>query len=99
MCKDAKFSDGGGIRATPRWKLPPGKISKGTARRFILRRHEDVSGISGTGVVAEGVEFLSGMVALNWFGSHSCVNVYSSMRTVEELHGHQGATQVEWLDA
>ena len=27
---------------------------------FILRRLEDVSGVSGTGVVAEGVEFSNG---------------------------------------
>lgn len=67
-------------------------------RRFRLVRNEDVSGISGTGIVAEGVEFVNGMVALSWFSPHACVNVYHSMRTVEELHGHQNRTLVEWID-
>ena len=70
---------------------------KTTARRFILRRHEDVSGISGTGIVADGVEFMNGMVAISWRSPHACVNVYHSMRTVTELHGHQNRTEVEWV--
>src|SRR5579872_1239536 len=37
-----------------------------TPRRFVLVRHEDVSGVSGTGVVAEGVAFSNGVVALQW---------------------------------
>lgn len=68
-------------------------------KTFRLVRNEDISGVSGTGVVAEGVEFVNGMVALSWFGSHSCVNTYTSMRTVVEIHGHEGATKVEWTDA
>jgi hypothetical protein len=67
-------------------------------RRFRLIRHEDVSGISGTGVVAEGVEFVNGMVALSWLSPHACVNVYHSVRTVEELHGHEHRTVIEWID-
>lgn len=31
--------------------------TKSTARRFVLNRETDVTGTSGTGVVAEGVEF------------------------------------------
>jgi hypothetical protein len=31
---------------------------------FMLRRTEDVSGLSGTGMVAEGVEFTDGRVAM-----------------------------------
>lgn len=79
----------------PKVTIPP----PAKARRFILRRFEDVSGLSGTGVVAEGVEFVSGMVALSWYGSHQCVNVYHSIRTIIELHGHQNRTVVEWVDA
>ncbi len=67
-------------------------------RRFRLVRHEDVSGISGTGIVAEGVEFVNGMVALSWLSPHACVNVYHSVRTVEELHGHEHRTVIEWVD-
>ena len=35
-------------------------------RHFYLDRHEDATGISGTGVVAQGVEFDNGKVALTW---------------------------------
>ena len=40
-----------------------------TARRFELHRDDDVSGVSGTGVVAEGVLFSSGRVALEWLSA------------------------------
>jgi hypothetical protein len=68
------------------------------ARRFQLRRDEDETGVSGTGTVAEGVEFTSGMVAMTWLSPHRCVNVYESIKTVEQLHGHGGKTVVVWLD-
>lgn len=35
-------------------------------RLFVLDRVEDVSGVSGTGVVAEGIEFSDGVGALRW---------------------------------
>jgi len=80
--------------------VKPSAIPKGLvkSRRFRLRREKDISGVSGTGYVAEGVEFVCGMVALSWYGSHQGVNVYHSMRTCVELHGHDGATKVEWVD-
>lgn len=67
-------------------------------RRFELRRDEDETGISGTGLVAEGVEFTNGSVAMSWLSAHHCVNVYGSVKTVEELHGHGGKTRLIWLD-
>ena len=35
-------------------------------RRFYMQRNKDVSGLSGTGIVAEGVVFTNGFVALTW---------------------------------
>ena len=70
-----------------------------TMRRFRLVRQEDVSGVSGTGSVAEGVAFSSGKVALHWCGGISSVTVYDSIEEVEAIHGHEGRTVVEWLDA
>lgn len=67
-------------------------------RRFQLHRDQDETGVSGTGIVAEGVEFTSGMVAMTWLSPHRCVNVYESIKTVEQLHGHQGKTRVVFLD-
>lgn len=68
-----------------------------TSRRFVLIRHRDVSGVSGTGVVADGVEFPSGRVALAWRGKPSLC-MYDSVGVVEKVHGHNGATDVVFID-
>lgn len=69
-------------------------------RRFILLRQEDVSGVSGTGCVAEGAQFTDGTVALRWIvGEHRSTVLWESMESVEAIHGHDGRTQVIWLDA
>jgi len=67
-------------------------------RRFQLHRDEDETGISGTGIVAEGVEFSNGTVAFTWLTHQHCVNIYSSMKTVEEIHGHGGKTRIVYVD-
>lgn len=69
-----------------------------TAARFRLRRDRDVSGVSGTGVVAEGVQFSDGVCAVRWLGEHASTVVWASLFDVELIHGHQGATRVEWID-
>lgn len=66
-------------------------------RTFVLERKDDATGTSGTGVVAEGVEFSNGQVALHWLSQLEAVSVYSNIRVVEKLHGHQGRTTVRWL--
>ena len=67
--------------------------------RFHLVRHRDVSGISGTGVVAEGVVWSSGAVALHWPGSPQATSIWSGIDSLLAVHGHDGATQVRWIDA
>jgi hypothetical protein len=69
-------------------------------RRFVLRRIEDVSGVSGTGVVAEGVAFSSGVVALVWLSAFPTSVVFHDrgVESVEAVHGHNGRTVIEWLD-
>lgn len=69
-------------------------------RRFELRRHEDVSGISGTGVVAEGVEFSDGTVVLRWTGRWPTSVVFHDrgIESVQQIHGHTGSTEVHFLD-
>jgi len=67
-------------------------------RRFHLLRSEDISGLSGCGIVACGVVFDDGKVAMEWTGNHSSINIYSNIEDVEYLHGHQGRTQVIWED-
>lgn len=69
-------------------------------RRFQLRRDTDVTGVSGTGVVAEGIEFSNGVVALQWLSEFPTSVVFHQrgMESVEAVHGHGGATKIEWLD-
>lgn len=72
--------------------------NKSTARRFVLNRETDVTGTSGTGVVAEGVEFSDGHCVLHWLTQFSSVAVYANMATLERIHGHEGSTKVRWVD-
>lgn len=71
------------------WKLP---------RRFQLLRNEDISGVSGTGVVAEGAVWSSGAVALHWPGYPQATSVWASIYDLIAAHGHDGATEVVWID-
>lgn len=67
-------------------------------RRFLLRRIEDVSGISGLGIVAEGVQFSSGWCVLAWVTDHRSIAFYESLDELMAIHGHNGATVTEWID-
>lgn len=67
-------------------------------RRFELHRHEDETGVSGTGVVAEGVVFAGGKAVVAWRGPHSSVTVHDSLRSVEAVHLHGGLTEIVWVD-
>lgn len=68
--------------------------------RFVLVRDEDVSGISGTGVVAEGVTFDDGTAVLRWRGQWPTSVVFHDrgLDAVREIHGHGGKTRVVTLD-
>jgi len=66
-------------------------------RVFHLERDEDDSGISGTGTVAEGVEFSDGTSVIRWIvGDHRSTVVWDSIESVEAIHGHGGATRLVW---
>ncbi len=67
-------------------------------RRFRLLRTEDVSGVSGTGIVAEGIVFSSGKAVLSWCSDYGTVAVYDTLESIEAIHGHEGRTRIEWLD-
>ena len=68
-------------------------------RRFKLQRNEDATGVSGIGVVAEGVQFTDGKVAIRWVtGKHRSTVVWESIDAVEAIHGHGGMTQIMWVD-
>lgn len=52
--------------------------------------------MSGTGTIAEGVEFHDGQVAISWFGQHHILEVAPNIDTWVLIHGHQGKTEVVW---
>ncbi|HLP81379.1 MAG TPA: hypothetical protein VK141_05230 [Nitrosomonas sp.] len=69
-------------------------------KTFRFFRKEDVSGVSGTGYVAEGVQFASGKVAISFYPVAPTfvagVIIFNSMDEVERIHGHDGKTEVHW---
>ena len=67
-------------------------------RTFHLIRNEDVSGVSGVGVVAEGVVFSDGVTVLRWKTMQGSTAIYSSVEHLLAIHGHGGATVVEFTD-
>lgn len=67
-------------------------------RRFKLVRTEDVTGMSGTGVVAYGVEFGDGRTEMRWCTEVRSNGSYDSIADLIHIHGHGGATVVEWID-
>jgi len=68
-------------------------------RRFYFDRQTDVSGTSGTGAVVEGVEFSDGQVVLRWRTTpHSSVVIYRSIEAAIYIHGHDGSTDLVWVD-
>lgn len=67
-------------------------------RTFRLVRREDATGISGTGRVAVGVEFPSGMCVMEWTTLYSSLGVYPNREELMLIHGHQGKTVLEWDD-
>jgi hypothetical protein len=69
-----------------------------SARLFVLDRDTDVSGISGTGVVADGVVWPNEMVTLCWRGENPSVVVWQSLDAAMAIHGHDGATRCVFVD-
>lgn len=63
-------------------------------KQFHLVRMEDESGVSGTGIVGEGVVFSNGKVALTWLSGINSVLIYDSVSDLDKIHGHQGKTRV-----
>ncbi|EST22801.1 hypothetical protein [Streptomyces niveus] len=68
--------------------------------RFVLRRHDDVTGISGEGSVADGVMWPDRTASVRWRGEHPSIVFWDRGRaSVEFVHGHVGATEVRFLDS
>lgn len=65
---------------------------------FVLQRTHDVSGVSGTGIVCDGMMFPDLRVATRWRAGAAGVAqtcVWDSIHHVQKIHGHDGATTVK----
>jgi prepilin-type processing-associated H-X9-DG protein len=67
-------------------------------KRFHLVRHEDETGISGTGIIAEGVQFDRGDFVISWLTQHSSLGIYRSEEEMMAIHGHGGKTTIAYFD-
>jgi len=77
----------------------PNQISSNNQmRRFVLIRVEDITGVSGTGEVAEGTVFSSGLAVIHWLREPYAMGVYQTLEDVISVHGHEGRTQLQFID-
>lgn len=67
-----------------------------TFRKFHLQRHEDTSGVSGLGRIAEGIVFSDGTTVVRWLSACGSTNVYANSEGVKQVHGHGGNTELVW---
>lgn len=68
-------------------------------RKFHLKRLEDETGISGTGIVTEGYQYqANGICVMRWLSDKSSVAFYKCIEDIIAIHGHNGKTVVEWDD-
>ena len=67
-------------------------------RRFILDRDTDITGISGTGVIAHGVEWEEGgQAGLYWLGTKT-TRQYPDILSVQAIHCYNDNAKVVWID-
>lgn len=67
-------------------------------RMFELFRREDATGTSGTGTVAEGVQFADGSCVLRWRTKVTSTAFYANVEDLQKIHGHNGMTEVIWIN-
>lgn len=63
-------------------------------KTFELHRETDVSGVSGTGIVAQGATFDGGVTVIHWLGAIGSTAVYPSFDAMKAIHCHGGATKI-----
>jgi len=66
-------------------------------KAFYFQREQDVSGVSGTGRVLEGIVFTDGTVAIRWLSKFASTAIYNSLAEFEAIHGHDGKGYIVWL--
>ncbi|MEU8723547.1 hypothetical protein [Streptomyces antimycoticus] len=67
-------------------------------RRFHLQRTTDITGVSGTGRVADGVLWPDETVSIRWAGPMPSTVFWHSLANALHVHGHGGHTVIVWDD-
>ncbi|MFE7273012.1 hypothetical protein [Streptomyces sp. NPDC057623] len=89
----------GWTRYVPVDDTPPAAVEPSDQPRlFHLQRDHDVSGVSGTGRVANGVLWPDGTVSLRWIGERPSTVSWDRLADAEHVHGRGGATRIVWAD-
>jgi len=86
------------IKDKPMDIKPNHNSSNSQMRRFVLIRVEDLTGVSGTGEVAEGTVFSSGLAVIRWLRVPYAMGVYQNLDDLISVHGHEGRTQLQFID-
>ncbi len=73
----------------------PHRLNERT-KTFKLVRKEDVSGVSGAGVIAEGVVFHDGVTIISWYGKIHSREEFPCVADLIKVHGHGGKTEIVW---
>lgn len=68
--------------------------------RFYMNRLSDVTGVSGTGRVLNGVILPSGKVILEWKSPHQTVGIYDDFKQFLTIHveSHPDCNEVVFID-
>jgi hypothetical protein len=67
-------------------------------RLFMVDRRKDQTGISGIGVIAEGVQFTDGTVVIRWITETPTTAVFDSIDDLRKVHGHRGDSVIRWVE-
>jgi len=82
---------------------PPTKFAPRGIETFTICRQSDESGVSGTGVVIEGVQYATGQVVLHWLlpSPRGSIAVFDSMKDFLNIHVESHPTNntiITWAD-
>lgn len=80
--------------------IPPRRMKP---QVFEMHRGSDETGVSGTGLVAEGIVFSNGKCVVEWLGAMPCTQMWpapSGFDAFEKIHisSHpENGTEIRWL--
>lgn len=68
---------------------------------FQMIRNADETGVSGTGIVSEGVVFSNGKCVVEWLGATPCTQTWPTFECFHAVHikpHPSNGTEIRWLN-